>query len=117
MSFGERLRSARAKRGLSVAELAEAAQLSMTYIRDLERGLGAKRLTIGTVQTLAQALGVTVAYLTGDTNSEVPHDELGEMKVNLMRLRELEPESYDALDVLIRNMRQQAEDARRHLRR
>lgn len=56
--LGAAVRKLRQERGWTQEELAEAADLHMTYISDLERGARSPGLT--TQQRLANALGVKV---------------------------------------------------------
>jgi transcriptional regulator with XRE-family HTH domain len=59
--LGAAVRQLRQEQGLTQDELAEAAELHMTYISDLERGARSPGLTIQ--QRLAGALGVKVWQL------------------------------------------------------
>jgi transcriptional regulator with XRE-family HTH domain len=61
--FGERLRELREKRELSLRALAELAEMSYTYISDMERGLRVPSLT--TIIRLAVALDCKVTDLVG----------------------------------------------------
>lgn len=64
LAFGNRVRTERAKQGLSQEELAEKAGLHRTYIGMVERG--EKNITLGNVAKLAKALRLTPAdLLTG----------------------------------------------------
>jgi len=66
-SFGARLQSIRKKQEISQEKLAEISGLHRTYISSLERG--ARNPTLTTLDSLAQALNVDVAYLvTGISN-------------------------------------------------
>lgn len=61
--FGERLRELRQKRGLTLQALADEAEMSLTYLSDMERGLKVPSLT--TVIRLAAALHYKVsAFVT-----------------------------------------------------
>jgi transcriptional regulator with XRE-family HTH domain len=59
--FGDRLRSIRASRGMTQAELAEKAEVSVAYVGRLERGGAAPGIDL--VSRLAVALGTTAADL------------------------------------------------------
>jgi transcriptional regulator with XRE-family HTH domain len=61
--FGERLRELRETRELSLRALAELAEMSYTYISDMERGLRVPSLT--TIIRLAVALDCKVTDLVG----------------------------------------------------
>mgnify|MGYP001606275377 CR=1 FL=1 len=59
--MGRRLKKLREERGMSRADLAEAAGISREYVRLLEAGRYDP--TVGTLQRLAKALGVKVTAL------------------------------------------------------
>lgn len=59
--FGERLRELRQKRGLTLRALCDAAEMSLAYLSDLERGLKVPSLT--TLIRLAVALDCKVTAL------------------------------------------------------
>jgi transcriptional regulator with XRE-family HTH domain len=61
---GERLRAARRERGLSVGALAEAAGVGKGSLSEIENG--ARNPTLGTLYSLAGALGVPLATLLAD---------------------------------------------------
>ena len=61
---GERLRAARHERGLSLAALAEAATIGKGSLSEIENG--ARNPTLGTLYSLAGALGVPLATLLAD---------------------------------------------------
>jgi transcriptional regulator with XRE-family HTH domain len=66
--FGQEVKALRLERGLSQAELAEAAGTSEEWIRRIERG--ARSPSFDTLEAISRALGVTVARLFagyGDT--------------------------------------------------
>jgi transcriptional regulator with XRE-family HTH domain len=54
--FGQRLRAARESRGVSQEELARLAGFDRTYVSKIERGQ--RNITVGTIERLAEALGV-----------------------------------------------------------
>lgn len=58
---GERLRELRLERNMSLAELADAAELSKGHLSSVEHGLAA--ITIQTISRLAKGLGVNTLYL------------------------------------------------------
>jgi transcriptional regulator with XRE-family HTH domain len=62
--FGNRLREVRKGKGMTQEKLAETASLSRNYVNDVERGR--RNVTIMTVESLAQALGVRMADLMPD---------------------------------------------------
>lgn len=59
--LGEHVRSIRRLRGLSLERLAELAQLSVTYVGEVERG--SKEPSLTTLSKLANALGVSLGEL------------------------------------------------------
>jgi len=61
---GERLRAARRERGLSLAALAEAAAIGKGSLSEIENG--ARNPTLGTLDSLAGALGVPLATQLAD---------------------------------------------------
>jgi transcriptional regulator with XRE-family HTH domain len=70
--FGERLRLARNRRGISQEELAHLANLHRTYICDIERG--SRNVTIASLFCLAKALKTTMSELVKnvETASRTP---------------------------------------------
>lgn len=72
--FGERLREARLRRGMSQADVAgvvedRGGRLTSNYVSDLERGLKAPTLTM--ILKLSRALDIPVAELLCDFTPEV----------------------------------------------
>lgn len=64
MEFGERLRMLRRRKGMSLRELAAKADVSTSYLSDLERGArGAP--TAPVLERLADGLGISVDALLG----------------------------------------------------
>ena len=63
--LGERIREERHKLGLTQAQLAEAVDISDTYMGSIERG--ERSLTLDTLVRLVNRLGVTVDYLLADS--------------------------------------------------
>lgn len=63
--LGERIREERLKRNLTQAQLAEAVDISDTYMGAIERG--ERSLTLDTLVRLVNRLGVTVDYLLVDS--------------------------------------------------
>jgi transcriptional regulator with XRE-family HTH domain len=61
VSFGQRVRQVRLKRGMSQEELAYRAGLHRTYIGMIERA--EKNITLRNIQKIADALGVTISEL------------------------------------------------------
>lgn len=64
MKLHERLKELRTERQLTLKELAERTELSVSYLSDIERGRTVP--TLATLETLANALAVTVLdFLSG----------------------------------------------------
>ncbi|MEH2939607.1 helix-turn-helix transcriptional regulator [Lawsonibacter sp. JLR.KK007] len=66
--LGERIREERLRLHLTQAQLAEAVDISDTYMGAIERG--ERSLTLDTLVRLVNRLGVTVDYLLADSVSD-----------------------------------------------
>lgn len=66
--LGKRIREERKKLNLTQAELAEAIDISDTYMGAIERG--ERSLTLDTLVRLVNRLGVTVDYMLADSVSD-----------------------------------------------
>ena len=66
--LGDRIRARRTAMGLTLAEVAEAAGLSMPYVSNLERGRG--NPTLDALRSVAEALQQTVTELLGDESGD-----------------------------------------------
>lgn len=66
--LGRRIREERLRLHLTQAELAEAVDISDTYMGAIERG--ERSLTLDTLVRLANRLGVTVDYILADSVSD-----------------------------------------------
>lgn len=73
-TIGQRLRARRVELGLTLAQVAEKAGLSLPYVSNLERGRG--NPTIEALEALAHALGMTLGALIGDERAADPFDAL-----------------------------------------
>lgn len=62
--FQSRIREARKSRGLSLQQVADGSGLTKSYVWELERG-NIKNLTVRAAFSMAEALGVSPAYLLG----------------------------------------------------
>ena len=71
-TLGERIRARRTALGLTLAQVADAAQLSIPYVSNLERGRG--NPTLGALRSVAEALQQSVAELLGQSESEERFD-------------------------------------------
>ena len=70
--IGARLRSRRRELGRTIATVADQAELSMTYVANLERGRG--NPTLDTLTALAEALEISLLELVGE---DAAHDLKG----------------------------------------
>lgn len=94
LMFGERLRRLRRLRGMSQADLASKAEMSPSYLSDLERGVrGAP--TAPVLEKLADSLRVSVDELLGRVTFS------GEVK-SLMARAKLPPEALRELEAVER---------------
>lgn len=73
-TIGSRLRARRVELGLTLAQVAEQAGLSLPYISNLERGRG--NPTLDALNALARALDVPLASLMGDDDGGGPLDSM-----------------------------------------
>lgn len=64
VQFGERLRRARRRQGMTLREVAEASKVSVAYLSDLERGV-LKNPSLDKLTAIASALGVSPNDLLG----------------------------------------------------
>lgn len=67
--FGEVLRSARTRRGLSQERLAELADLDRTFVSMIERGR--RRPTLDSAKRLAQALGIPLTKMIASAERDI----------------------------------------------
>ena len=76
--LGERVREGRLRLHLTQAQLAEAVDISDTYMGSIERG--ERSLTLDTLVRLVNRLGVTVDYLLADAVPETDSNILDQFK-------------------------------------
>lgn len=135
-SFGQRLRRLRMARGLNQRELAQKADMSNTYLSDIERG-GKDSPTGKILERLADALGVSVDTLLGreahpeGTNEDAAHIDPTKITAKLSRREliiqafpdlnpaflELPPDEQERMiDEFERYLRFQVEDMKREAR-
>jgi transcriptional regulator with XRE-family HTH domain len=69
-TIGQRLRARRVQLGLTLAEVADKAKLSLPYVSNLERGRG--NPTLDALGALARALDIPLASLVGDEGPVKP---------------------------------------------
>lgn len=76
--LGERIRQERLRLNLTQAQLAEAIDISDTYMGAIERG--ERSLTLDTLVRLVNRLGVTIDYLLADSVSDSDTNILNQFK-------------------------------------
>ena len=76
--LGERIREERVRLNLTQAALAEAVDISDTYMGAIERG--ERSLTLDTLVRLVNRLGVTVDYMLSDSVSDCDPNILAQFK-------------------------------------
>ena len=69
MNTGERIKSLREMKGLTVNKLANMAGLSQSFLRDIE--LGNKKPTVETLSLFCDALGISLSEFFNDEKSEI----------------------------------------------
>lgn len=72
--LGARLRARRTALGLTLAQVAEEAELSLPYVSNLERGRG--NPTLDALRSLARALDQPLADILGNVESEANFDPM-----------------------------------------
>jgi transcriptional regulator with XRE-family HTH domain len=76
--LGERIREERLRLNLTQAQLAEAIDISDTYMGAIERG--ERSLTLDTLVRLVNRLGVTVDYMLSDSVSDSDANIMNQFK-------------------------------------
>lgn len=76
--LGERIREERRRLNLTQAQLAEAIDISDTYMGAIERG--ERSLTLDTLVRLVNRLGVTVDYLLSDSVTDTDSNIMEQFK-------------------------------------
>lgn len=76
--LGERIREERKRLNLTQAQLAEAIDISDTYMGAIERG--ERSLTLDTLVRLVNRLGVTVDYLLSDSVTDTDSNIMEQFK-------------------------------------
>ncbi|MCU0973923.1 MAG: helix-turn-helix domain-containing protein [Burkholderiales bacterium] len=107
MAIAARLRKLRAKKGLSLQQLADKVESTKSYIWELESG---KRTnpTVDLLARLANELGTTVAWLVGEDAKSADEDQaLGLMFRNL---EELQVTDREIVKDLIVSLKKRAKD-------
>lgn len=76
--LGERIREERRRLNITQAQLAEAVDISNTYMGAIERG--ERSLTLDTLVRLVNRLGVTVDYLLSDSVTDTDSNIMEQFK-------------------------------------
>ena len=107
--FGQRLREVRANRGMTQAQLAEAAQVTISYITRLESGTSAPGIDL--VARFATALGTEIANLL--PTNPLP-DDLAVLRKQAKKLFDalLQTEDRETLSLLNQFLARLAETGR-----
>lgn len=99
--FPEKLRDARAAAGLNQTELSERAGVSRRSVFAYENGHSFPRRSV--LRRIADALGVTVAYLTNDESEDPNEGRAREENINMARERFGARGAREAAELLDRN--------------
>lgn len=73
-SLGERIRSLRKEQHISQERLAELADLNLSYLSEIERGLA--NVSLGVVDSIAEALGVSLTELFAGISKGQASDDI-----------------------------------------
>ena len=74
--IGERLRTLRLERNMSLADLADASEISKGHLSSVEHGLAS--ITIQTISRIAKGLGLSPLYIVADPTAN-EHDQVAEL--------------------------------------
>lgn len=86
MGIGQRIKKIRNRQGFTQRELATRASISRSYLADVERNR--YNPSFETLEKIAEALGVSVDRLTGESASSIIEDRLEELKMTLEEVAE-----------------------------
>ena len=93
--LGKRIREERKKLNLTQAQLAEAIDISDTYMGAIERG--ERSLTLDTLVRLVERLGVTVDYMLSDSVSDSDSNIMNQIKQVIDNQRPKPPYKIDII--------------------
>lgn len=120
----EQLKARRLQVGMSQYALAKATNLSHPYIMKLEKG-EVREPSYAKLSLIAAALGVSVADIFENRNgageagarwaTQDPH--IGDIQQSVQAIRELSPQSFDALKRVVDALKREAEEEARAARR
>jgi transcriptional regulator with XRE-family HTH domain len=105
-TVGEKVRRLREKAGLTQEQLAEIADLHYSYVGHIERGT--KNPSLKSLTKIADALGVPVAQLMGDSRREIQVDTTDVLRRELLALTQ--GRSEQELRKIVRLVRVMVED-------
>jgi transcriptional regulator with XRE-family HTH domain len=71
LPIGEKLKSRRHELGISLRKLSEQTNLSASFLNQVEHGKA--RMSLGSLQAVAEALGVTMLYFLSDVPASIPN--------------------------------------------
>ncbi len=96
-----RITETRERKGMNQAKLAEEAHITPAAISQIEKGL--RIPTVPVLQRIANALGVTIDYLTGKTDEPELRDMLQyeDFKTFFRGYRSLDPEDQKTVSKLV----------------
>lgn len=97
MNVAERIKSLREAAGLSKGKLAERAELSATYIGQLEMGI--KQPTVETITRICTALGITLAEFFSDNGQ--PQELPPEVRRVCDKVQKLPPDKLKILESVL----------------
>lgn len=100
--FPEKLKAARKAKEMNQTELAQAVGLTQRSLTNYECGRAIPRTA--TIRKLAEALDVTVEYLTNDATDDPDANRMTEEQVNEIRTKFGSKGAREAQDLLSRNV-------------
>ncbi|MFO0604543.1 MAG: helix-turn-helix transcriptional regulator [Polyangiales bacterium] len=107
--FGERLRALRTAASLTQAELAERADLDVSYVSQLERGL--RDPSLSSIEAVAGALGLSVAQFFDDAAAAAGAARDAQARAIAQELSSLDEESRRDFVEILRRFRAALERA------
>lgn len=109
MSFSNRIKELRLKKGASLQDMADAIGISKAHLWDLESNRS-KNPSMELLKSLSAYFNVSISSLVGE---EPVSDASGEAKAMFRQLNELKPEDRQLLDSLLKQLHQRkADDAK-----
>ncbi len=120
----EHLKARRLELGISRYALAKTTNLSHPYIMKLEKG-AVKEPSYAKLSLIASALGVSVADIFEDKKGEgqesngrgVDDPHVREIQANVLAIKELSPQSFEAVKRVVTALKREAEEDAKAIRR